>query len=229
MSTHSTASRVGDRGRRGDACHSNGSSSPTRQGRGPCPVRWRTPPFLRFFEGVSDLLISSQRHRPNSYRLMKRPITRSCMVVVLEKQIVRRTSRLIRVRKLICLLSMFACAVYRPRAAQGRDAARRHPTHQYRSDGSQKAQGGLAAAETPHPAVAQRRTPIRCHSGDRWHATATAVPLSCRHNSTSHRALTSSLGVVPAPPRDKSRPRRGLGAGAAIPPDSPGRAQVPFF
>ena len=37
---------------------------------------------------------------------MKRPITRSCIVVVLEKQIVRRTSRLIRVRKLICLLSI---------------------------------------------------------------------------------------------------------------------------
>src|SRR6266436_1570874 len=35
---------------------------------------------------------------------MKRPITRSCIVVVLEKQIVRRTSRVIRVRKLMCLL-----------------------------------------------------------------------------------------------------------------------------
>ena len=32
---------------------------------------------------------------------MKRPITRSCIVVVLDKQIVRRTSRLIRVRRLL--------------------------------------------------------------------------------------------------------------------------------
>src|SRR5215831_2139081 len=36
---------------------------------------------------------------------MKRPMTRSCIVVVLEKHIVRRTSRLIRVRRLRCLLS----------------------------------------------------------------------------------------------------------------------------
>jgi hypothetical protein len=38
---------------------------------------------------------------------MNSPITTSCMVVVLEKQIVRRTNRLIRVRKLMCLLSIF--------------------------------------------------------------------------------------------------------------------------
>jgi hypothetical protein len=62
---------------------------------------------LKPSEGVSDLLIRCQRGTPNSYRLMKRPITRSCMVVVLEKQIVRRTNRLIRVRKLMCLLSIF--------------------------------------------------------------------------------------------------------------------------
>jgi len=58
-------------------------------------------------EGVSDLLISYQTDTPNSYRLMKRPITTSCMRSVLEKQIVRRTNRLIRVRKLMCLLSIF--------------------------------------------------------------------------------------------------------------------------
>ena len=50
---------------------------------------------------------SCQADTPNSYRFMKRPITRSCMVVFLEKQIVRRTNRLIRVRKLMCLLSIF--------------------------------------------------------------------------------------------------------------------------
>src|SRR5436309_15555171 len=38
---------------------------------------------------------------------MKSPITKSCMRSVLEKQIVRRTNRLIRVRKLMCLLSIF--------------------------------------------------------------------------------------------------------------------------
>jgi hypothetical protein len=50
-------------------------------------------------EGVSDLLITYQTATPNSYRLIKRPITKSCMRSVLEKQIVRRTNRLIRVRK----------------------------------------------------------------------------------------------------------------------------------
>ena len=49
----------------------------------------------------------SQMARPNSYRLMNSPITRSCMRSVLEKQMVRRTSRLIRVRRLMCLLSIF--------------------------------------------------------------------------------------------------------------------------
>ena len=38
---------------------------------------------------------------------MKSPITKSCMGVILEKPIVRRTRRLIRVRRLMCLLSMF--------------------------------------------------------------------------------------------------------------------------
>src|SRR2546430_9848915 len=56
---------------------------------------------------VSQVLIPDQKSYPNSYRLMKSPITRSCMRSVLEKQIVRRTSRLIRVRRLICLLSIF--------------------------------------------------------------------------------------------------------------------------
>ena len=58
-------------------------------------------------EDVSDLLIACQTDTPNSYRLTNRPITKSCMRSVLEKQIVRRTNRLIRVRKLICLLSIF--------------------------------------------------------------------------------------------------------------------------
>src|SRR5437870_11935818 len=40
----------------------------------------------------------SQMARPNSYRLMNSPITRSCMRSVLEKHSVRRTNRLIRVR-----------------------------------------------------------------------------------------------------------------------------------
>src|SRR2546428_14106157 len=38
---------------------------------------------------------------------MKRPITRSCMRSVFEKQVVRRTKRLILVRRLMCLLSIF--------------------------------------------------------------------------------------------------------------------------
>src|SRR5712691_9394293 len=48
-----------------------------------------------------------QTDAPNSYRLIKRPITKSCIRSVLEKHSVRRTSRLIRVRRLICLLSIF--------------------------------------------------------------------------------------------------------------------------
>ena len=49
------------------------------------------------------MLISHQMDRPNSSRLIKSPITKSCMRSVLEKQIVRRTNRLIRARKLVCL------------------------------------------------------------------------------------------------------------------------------
>src|SRR2546425_10066481 len=62
---------------------------------------------LHYREGVSDLLISCQTGTPNSYRLINSPMTKSCMRSVLEKQIVRRTSRLIRVHKLMCLLSIF--------------------------------------------------------------------------------------------------------------------------
>jgi hypothetical protein len=56
---------------------------------------------------VSQVLIPSQSACPNSYRLMKSPMTRSCMRSVLEKHRVRRTSRFIRVRRLMCLLSIF--------------------------------------------------------------------------------------------------------------------------
>src|SRR5262245_25636128 len=67
--------------------------------------------YHRFQEGVSELWISSQTVTPNSYRLMKSPSTKSCMRSVCEKQIVRRTNRLVRVRKLMCLLSIFwVCA-----------------------------------------------------------------------------------------------------------------------
>jgi hypothetical protein len=63
-------------------------------------------------EGVSELLISCQRHRPHSSRLMKRPSTRSCIIVVLEKPRVRRTNRVIRVRTLMCVLAIFCvCCV----------------------------------------------------------------------------------------------------------------------
>jgi hypothetical protein len=44
--------------------------------------------------------------RPNSYRLTNNPMTKSCIRSVFEKQIVRRTNRLIRVRRLVCLLSI---------------------------------------------------------------------------------------------------------------------------
>ena len=64
-------------------------------------------PFGIMKEDVSQVLIPDQRGRPNSYRLMKSPITRSCMCSVLEKHSVRRTRRLIRVRRLMCLLSIF--------------------------------------------------------------------------------------------------------------------------
>ena len=66
-------------------------------------------PFHAAYEKwkVFHMCWTSQRARPNSYRLMKSPITRSCICSVLEKQIVRRTNRLMRVRRLMCLLSIF--------------------------------------------------------------------------------------------------------------------------
>src|SRR5262252_7262744 len=63
-------------------------------------------------EDVSKVLIAVQRGLPNSYRLMKSPSTRSCMRSVFEKQIVRRTNRLIRVRRLMCLLSIFCVCAF---------------------------------------------------------------------------------------------------------------------
>src|SRR5438067_6912035 len=63
--------------------------------------------FPTELEDVSQVLIPDQRDCPNSYRLMNSPITRSCIRSVLEKQIVRRTNRLMRVRRLMCLLSIF--------------------------------------------------------------------------------------------------------------------------
>ena len=68
-----------------------------------CVLTLHIPPD----EGVAKVLIMVQMSRPNSYRLMNSPTTRSCMRSVLEKQIVRRTNRLIRVRRLMCLLSIF--------------------------------------------------------------------------------------------------------------------------
>jgi hypothetical protein len=77
-------------------------------------LRVRPPAEIRhaYFEGVSDLWISSQTDTRNSYRLMKSPITKSCMRSVFEKQIVRRTNRLIRVRRLMCLLSIFCVCAF---------------------------------------------------------------------------------------------------------------------
>src|SRR5215510_14058366 len=91
------------------------------------------------------------------------------------------------------------------------------------------APAALAAAERPHLVVAQRRTPTRCHGGDRWHATTTAAPLACRHHSTSHRALRSARGAGPTCQRDRSRPPSALGADAVTPSDSRAAAAVPFF
>src|SRR5215471_14204233 len=62
-----------------------------------------SPLFLKVFH----MCWTSQRARPNSYRFMKSPITRSCICSVLDKHSVRRTNRLIRVRRLMCLLSIF--------------------------------------------------------------------------------------------------------------------------
>jgi hypothetical protein len=63
-------------------------------------------------EGVSDVLIACQTDTPNSYRLINSPSTKSCIRSVLEKQIVRRTNRLIRVRQLMCLLSIFCVCAF---------------------------------------------------------------------------------------------------------------------
>src|SRR5262249_23537511 len=67
---------------------------------------------LYLLEGVPELWIPYQTDTPNSYRLINSPSTRSCMRSVLEKQIVRRTNRLIRVRILMCLLSIFCVLAF---------------------------------------------------------------------------------------------------------------------
>ena len=69
-------------------------------------VTTRYPARDRVMEDVSQVLIPDHRGRPNAHRLMKSPITRSCMCSVLETHSVRRTRRLIRVRRVMCLLSI---------------------------------------------------------------------------------------------------------------------------
>jgi hypothetical protein len=62
--------------------------------------------------------------RPNSYRLINSPITKSCIRCVLEKQIVRRANRLIQVRKeetvmqLTVLVEQIDQQTYRAETAQ---------------------------------------------------------------------------------------------------------------
>src|SRR5438128_1736052 len=63
-------------------------------------------------EDGSDLVMLCQTDIPNSYRLSKRPITKSCMRSVLAKQLVRRTNRLIRVCTLMGLLSIFCVLAF---------------------------------------------------------------------------------------------------------------------
>jgi hypothetical protein len=59
------------------------------------------------FGNVSEVDLSFQSNNPNSYRLTNNPITMSCIRIDLEKQIVLRVNRLIRVRNLRCLRSIF--------------------------------------------------------------------------------------------------------------------------
>src|SRR6266487_3701264 len=56
----------------------------------------------------------------------------------------------------------------------------------------------------------------------RWHATATAAPLSCPHNSTSHQALRSARGAGPIPRRDRSPPSPARGVDVSTLPYPPG-------
>jgi hypothetical protein len=52
----------------------------------------------RIEAGVPKVLIPCEMAAPHSSRVMQRPITRSCMVVVVVKPIVRRTRHVMRVR-----------------------------------------------------------------------------------------------------------------------------------
>src|SRR5215467_1691808 len=58
-------------------------------------------------DDVAHVLLRDHRGCPHSYLLMKSPSTRSGMCSVLEKHSVRRTRRLIRVCRLLCVRSIF--------------------------------------------------------------------------------------------------------------------------
>lgn len=64
--------------------------------------------FLKF-EGLGSvaLLLMAFYGTPNSNRLIKSPITMLCIRIFFEKQMVLRTRRLIRVRQVKCLRSIF--------------------------------------------------------------------------------------------------------------------------
>ena len=58
-------------------------------------------------QGSVALLLMAFYGTPNSNRLIKSPITMLCIRIFFEKQIVLRTRRLIRVRQVKCLRSIF--------------------------------------------------------------------------------------------------------------------------
>ena len=58
----------------------------------------------RIEAGVPKVLIPCEMAAPHSSRWMRRPITRSCMVVVVAQPIVRRTRRVMRVRTCPCAI-----------------------------------------------------------------------------------------------------------------------------
>src|SRR4029434_2190287 len=117
---------------------------------------------------------------------MNKPMTRSCIRIEREKQMVFLVKRLIRVRKVMCLRSTFAYAVSQLYACWDRDGGDKPPSHPYKSARCQMALRVLAVLGTSHPPVVQRHRLRSAPCNDQSRATTIAAGFCCPHSSTSH-------------------------------------------
>ena len=152
------------------------------------------------------------------------------MRAVLETHSVRRTSRLIRGRRLLCLLSL--CWVFSlppPDAARSRDVARRPPQPRGKIACCQTAPTALGASGRRRPGAGRTQTPRPSPYADPWRAPANAGALCSARNSTFRPALRCALADDPVPQSGRPPPPLAPDGRPVIVACARAGAQVPLF